>query len=198
MTLKFIFISLAFCLSTGCAILSKECYLAASGEHVRRKNDDGALGEAILVHLGKGNLGIIKVDDYTVEVRSSGRYWKELSIGPVFPIFPRFRSGYSWRKETHSITIKNTSSDQNIVLTKIIVGITASMPTESLFFTCYGNDRKFPINQEITVTIPANECRQIFLPPNQSMKMIIQMGQKLISVNLNETTGVTWFYLWSV
>lgn len=185
-------------LCTGCMMMSKEHYLTVSGDQVNRNNDSGGYYDLTWVRFGKGNNGIIKVEEYSTEIWSQDYYSKELAFGFILPIIPRFGSWSGVTTTDRWIRINNTTSNKEVILQTIIAETTPTYPieyTNSRYPDHCKKNNRIEINQEASISIPSNQFIWICLPECSKYKIILIMGKEVIPVELNETWGITWWMI---
>ena len=196
--LSLFIILLLLLLVSGCTMLSHNRYLAASGDHVERNNDSGGYYDLTWARFGKGNNGVVLLENYSAEIWSSEYYSKELSFGFILPIIPRFGEWSHVTKSKRWIRIKNTSPNYDIIVSKIT---TESISNAEINYTTsrYPHDfdehDKLPINQNISYYIAKDKYVWICLPERKTTEISLQMGDELVTVLLKETSGLSWWMI---
>ena len=195
-------------LNSGCTVLSKNRYLSASGDHVKRNNDSGGYYDLTWARFGKGNNGIAKTGDFSVEIWSEDYYSKELSYGLIIPIIPRFISIFLPRggdypdpyRSDRWIRIKNTTPEKEITIRKFGNQLLGSDPIvygRENYKPSVGHDETFEskTNQNISLPIAAQNEIWVKLPECETTEIKIQMGEKVITVTLTDSTCLSWWML---
>jgi len=195
-------------LNSGCTMLSKNRYLAASGDHVKRNRDSGGYADFTFVRMGKGNNGIVNIDDVSAEIWSADYYSKELSYGLIIPIIPRFIPIFLPRFENYPdpyqserwIRIKNTTEEKEITIKRIgnqLHNSTSVVFGRERHKPSVGYDETFEaeMNQGISLTIKAQEQIWMRVPECESIEITIQIGDKTTTIILKESTCLSWWML---